>query len=363
MQKSKMSNSLTQLVPVFNGTNYMTWGLAMKNYLLAQGQWRNTIIKPFPKKIYPQKEVLVKDPKGGEDIVTLVDDLSQHHLNYDDIEKWIENNDKARGNIMLWRHNVIAEKFYGEEHASSIWEALEKEYGKPGIAAIYQEFTGAMTTNIPDNSDPSFALEKIISHFTRMATSKCVLPEHLKAMILISKMPPSMTALIQLVCQTDDVNELNCDKIKKMIIHGWEQKLSNRSARPQQPQAAKKISAIQRSGPPPHRSNNLNNNLNKRNMDKVTKILNEVVGEEDEGAEEEPSEGHVLARINRTSNNRPQDLLKNVLHLPPLLSFLAKSPLPSLFLTSLVRSTRTSPTPSPWPIVLASNPPLRQSKD
>ena len=190
-----MSNSLTQLVPVFNGTNYMTWGPAMKNYLLSQGQWRNAIIKPFPKKIYPQKEVRTKGPEGGEDVITLVDDLSKTHLNYDDIESWIENNDKARGNIMLQLHNVIAKKFYAEEHASSIWEALEKEYGKPGIAAIYQEFTGVMTTVIPDNSDPSFALEKIVSHFTRMATSKCVLPEHLKAMILISKMPPSMTAL------------------------------------------------------------------------------------------------------------------------------------------------------------------------
>jgi len=144
-----------------------------------------------------------------------------------------------------------------------------------------------------------------------MATSKCVLPEHLKVMILISKMLPSMTALIQLVCQTDDINELNCDKIKKMIIHGWEQKLSNHSACPQQPQAARKISTVQRSGPP-RRSNNNNNNLNKRNRDRATRTLNEEVGEEDVEAEEEPSEGHVLARINRTSNNRPQGLLKSV---------------------------------------------------
>jgi len=158
----KMSNSLTQLIPGFNGTNYMTWGPAMKNYLLSQGQWRNAIIKPFPEKIYPQKEVTTKGPNGGEDVITLVDDLSQNHLNYDDIESWIENNDKARGSIMLWLHNVITERFYMEEHASSIWEALEKEYGKPGIVAIYQEFTGAMTTIIPNNSDPSFALEKII---------------------------------------------------------------------------------------------------------------------------------------------------------------------------------------------------------
>jgi len=247
-----MSNSLTQLVPVFNGTNYMVWAPAMKNYLLAQGQWRNAIINPFPERIYPQKEVITKGPEGGDDIVKLIDDLSQNTLNSDDIELWIENNDKARGNIMLWLHNIVTEKFYAEEHASSIWEALEKEYGKPGIAAIYQEFTGALTTNIPDNSDPSFAFEKIISHFTRMSTAKCVLPEHLKAMILISKMPPSMTALIQLVCQMDDVIQLNCDKIKKMIVHSWEQKLSNRSIHPpQQPQAARRISAVQHSGPPP----------------------------------------------------------------------------------------------------------------
>ena len=58
----------------------------MKNYLLSQGQWRNTIIEPFPKKTYPQKEVKTKGPNGGEEVITLVDDLSQNHLNYDDIE-------------------------------------------------------------------------------------------------------------------------------------------------------------------------------------------------------------------------------------------------------------------------------------
>jgi len=229
----------------------MIWGPAMKNYLLSQGQWRNTIIKTLPKRKYPQIEVVTKNPSGGDNIITFKDDLSQDPLNFEDIKSWIENNDKARGNIMLRLHSVITEKFYVEEYASTIWETLEKEYGKPGIAAIYQEFMGAMTTLIPNNSDPSFALEKIISHFTRMSTAKCTVPEHLKAMILISKMPSSMTTLTQLICQTDDVAKLNCKKIKKMINHSWEEKLSSHSTRPQQPQAAKKISTIQRSGPPP----------------------------------------------------------------------------------------------------------------
>jgi len=82
------------------------------------------------------------------------------------------------------------------------------------------------------------------------------------------------------------------------------------------------------------------------NRDRATRTLNEEVGEEDVEAEEEPSGEHALVKINKTSNNRPQGLLRNALHLPPLLSSLAKSPLLSLFLTSLVRSTRTLPTPS-----------------
>jgi len=245
-----MSNSLTSLVPVFNGTNYMVWGPAMKNYLLSQGQWRNAIVKPLPKERYPQVEVRTKQ-SDDTTVTTFMDDRSQEATNQEDIEMWIKNNDKARGNIMLRLHLVIAKRFYTEEHASTIWETLEKEYGKPGIAAIFQEFTGAMTTTIPDNSDPSFALEKIVSHFLRMSTANCIIPEHLKAMIIISKMPPSMTALIQLICQTDNVTLLDCDKLKKMISHSWEQKLSSHSVRPPHQQAAKKISAIQRSGPPP----------------------------------------------------------------------------------------------------------------
>jgi len=148
--------------------------------------------------------------------------------------------------------SVVAQKYYASEVALTIWEGIAAEYGKPGIAAIFQEFTGVMNTSIPGNSDPSFTIEKICSHFMRMATSSCTLPEHLKVMILISKMPPSMTALIQLICQTNDVEKLDVDKIKRIIIMNWEQRLSTHHNNPShQPQAARKLSAVQCSGPPP----------------------------------------------------------------------------------------------------------------
>ena len=68
----------------------------------------NAIIKPLPERKYPQIEVVTKGLDGADDTITLKDDLSQVPLNFKDIENWIENNNKARGNIMLRLHNVIA---------------------------------------------------------------------------------------------------------------------------------------------------------------------------------------------------------------------------------------------------------------
>ena len=209
--------------------------------------------KPEPDYPYIDVEVPITNSNGKPDTeIRSKPDFMQDPKNQAEINSWDDNNDKARGNIMLRLHSVVAQKYYASEVTLTIWEGITAEYGKPGITAIFQEFTGAMNTSIPRNSDPSLAIEKICSHFMRMATSSCTLPEHLKVMILISKMPPSMTALIQLICQTDDVEKLDVDKIKRMIIMNWEQRLSTRHNNPSyQPQAAKEISAIQCSGPPP----------------------------------------------------------------------------------------------------------------
>jgi len=153
---------------------------------------------------------------------------------------------------MLRLHPIIAEKYYAKELALEIWQSLEQEYGKLGIAAIYQEFRGAMETIIPGNSDPSLALNNIITHFSRMAASQCAVPDHLQVMIIISKLPPIMGPLVQAVCQTDDINSLVLDKVRRAIVLGWEQRSSTQyNNPPHQPQAAIKLSTVQCSGPLP----------------------------------------------------------------------------------------------------------------
>jgi len=137
--------------------------------------------------------------------------------------------------------------------ASLAWEYLEKTYGKPGIAATYKELKATMDIVISGNADPTLAINTILIGFTRMAASKCAVPPHLQAMILVSKLPYQMSALVQSICQTDDIEDLKTDDIKRKGILAWEQRspAQNNNNCPHQPQAAKKISAVQRSGPPP----------------------------------------------------------------------------------------------------------------
>jgi len=127
-------------------------------------------------------------------------------------------------------------------------------YSKPGIATTYKELKATMGVVIPGNTNPTLAIDTILIGFTRMAASKCAVPPHLQAMILVSKLPYQMSTLVQSICQTNSIEDLKTDDIKRKAILAWEQcgPVQSQNNRPfQQPQAAKKISAVQCSGPPP----------------------------------------------------------------------------------------------------------------
>ena len=78
-----------------------------------------------------------------------------------------------------------------------MWETLEANYGKPGMASIYLELKSAFNTPISANSDPSLALEKITSHFGKLAEagSTVMLSSHLQALIIMAKLPPTYDSL------------------------------------------------------------------------------------------------------------------------------------------------------------------------
>jgi len=236
----------------------------MMNYLLSQGQWR-VIANKFPAPEYEATTTVTKTDAEGTHTETIAD-TSKPPTNQSEITSWFDTNDRALGNIMLRLHPTLAttvlnllEKTIEENtdvttmFASIAWEYLEATYGKPGIAATYKELKTTMDVIIPGNTDPTLAIDTILIGFTRMAASKCAVPPHLQAMILVSKLPHQMSALVQSICQTDNIEDLKTDDIKRKAILAWEQHgPTQQNNRPfQQPQAAKKISAVQHSGPPP----------------------------------------------------------------------------------------------------------------
>ena len=55
------------------------------------------------------------------------------------------------------------------------------------------------------------------------AGTKVFIPDELQALIILAKLPSSMTMLTQMVSQQDKIEDLKLDKVRRSIILSWEQ--------------------------------------------------------------------------------------------------------------------------------------------
>ena len=200
------------VVPVLTGPNYQHWASSMTSYLMSQGQWAS-VATECPKEIKRTKT------EGETTIKTEIIE------NVDDINKWVENNTRAVGNMRLRLHHTISFKFQSLTWATELWHAIKDAYGQPGVAGVYMEFKAALETTIPNNADPSLTIDKILAHFGRMEEGKASVPSYVQVMILLVKIPPLMESLAQLFCQTEeDVSKVDTPKIRRVILLAWEQR-------------------------------------------------------------------------------------------------------------------------------------------
>ena len=257
------SNSILSSIPHLTGPNYATWAPLMEAYLASQGQWR-ILKKIAPVPEYPTTKVTKQDEKG-KDIEVDEPDYSADLLNEEAVEKWEDLNSKARGNINLRLHSAIVYKYKNVTDAGILWRSLYDEFGHPGIAATYKEFKAAVNLTFPNNADPSLAMNKLMGHFTHMEEAKCPFPEHLRCLIFLTKIPPSMNQLLQLITQKGDLSKLTLQEIYRQITLAWEQSVGNKKGRGvfqnggQQGQQAKKISVVKRQGGNPSFKQQLQN--------------------------------------------------------------------------------------------------------
>ena len=231
-----MSSSLTTLVPVLSSPNYQVWSVAMKSFLMSQGQWR-VLTHPCPRDI-------TLDKNGAELELDKMPSQESIDENQNKIEEWDNDNQKAVGNIMLRltpqiQGNLTSETMDG---AGLLWDHLEKQYGKPGIIATYLEFKAAMDIKISDNEDPTTAIDKMTAHFARCNVSGLEVPDHFQAMLIMAKLPSAFDGLTQIFCQKESVKSLDVADMRKTIGLAWEQRKGGKAPRNQ----AQKLSAVKR---------------------------------------------------------------------------------------------------------------------
>ena len=231
-----MSSSLTTLVPVLSGPNYQVWSVAMKSFLMLQGQWRVLSRKcPVDITVNSRGNTLTGDQAPSDEDAA---------ANKEKIEDWEDDNQKAVGNIMLRlapqiQGNLTSETMDG---AGILWDHLEKQYGKPGIIATYLEFKAAMDVKITDNEDPTIAIDKMTAHFARCNASGLEVPDYFQAMLIMTKLPSSFDGLAQLFCQKEHVKTLDVADMRKTIGLAWEQRKGGKAPRNQ----AQKLSTVKR---------------------------------------------------------------------------------------------------------------------
>ncbi|PIL35266.1 hypothetical protein GSI_01991 [Ganoderma sinense ZZ0214-1] len=221
-----MSNGLTSFVPVLTGPNYLQWAPKMQAFLQTTGRWMQPMTKTCP--------TLVATPS-----------------NQDKVDAWNEDDTAARGSIRLHVDDSIGTAIDSKTTAKQVWDYLKDTYGKPGIPVVYQDFRAAMGISIPSDSNPIPAMDKLRAHFQTLETNQFTVAEHIKGMILLSKLPSAMDPIIQVYTSgltamqtTPAVQLVTFDEVRNRVIMYWEQRQGRHQQKPRD--SANKISAVKR---------------------------------------------------------------------------------------------------------------------
>ncbi|PIL32968.1 hypothetical protein GSI_05086 [Ganoderma sinense ZZ0214-1] len=212
-----MSNGLTSFVPVLTGPNYLQWAPKMQAFLQTTGRWMQPMTKTCP--------TLVATPS-----------------NQDKVDAWNEDDTAARGSIRLRVDDSIGTAIDSKTTAKQVWDYLKDTYGKPGIPVVYQDFRAAMGISIPSDPNPIPAMDKLHAHFQTLETNQFTVAEHIKGMILLSKLPSAMNPIIQVY--TSGLTATQTTPAVQLVTFDEEQRQGRHQQKPRD--SANKISAVKR---------------------------------------------------------------------------------------------------------------------
>lgn len=215
-----MSNALTSLVPVLDGTNYQEWAKAMQAYLMSMDLWEYSNGEET-------EPALSATPTDAE--------RATHKI-------WKSFNQKALANLVLRINPTIREEVASLTKANDIWTHLKTHFDVIQPTTVFKDFKEAISIRIDASKHPLPQVNKLQAAVHRLSTNGVSIPEIIQAMILLSALPPKWEMLVSILCTSHDLANLKIKHVREAIMAQWETDRSK--GKPQQ--TAQKLSAVKR---------------------------------------------------------------------------------------------------------------------
>lgn len=239
-----MSNNLTQLVALFDGSDYQAWWPQMQAFLMSQEIWD----------IVTGEEILPKKPS----LTATEDDKATY-------KEANRKNQKALGILRLRvaanLHHMFTSQYKDDpadddedwksrpSTAREVWEQIKAEFGKPGSSMLFADFKRAMTIRLPANRNPIKEINEMRTLFLRLNEHDVDIPSSIRAMILLNALPRGWDTVPAIVLQGTTPDSLDFVTAKDAIIAEYERR---KVIGPSNGESAQRLSNIRRRGGNPN---------------------------------------------------------------------------------------------------------------
>jgi hypothetical protein len=244
-----MSSALLNIVPVLNGTNWVSWSEAIDAYIMLEGR-RQVLTKARPS--------IPAEITGTNGDVTNQTEIDKATTNQDD---WDQDNERVMGYIHLRVSPDVAQLVKGKDTAKEMWDSLKEGHLRQTLANAYVEFKGILDTRIPEDQSPAPALAKIQAHLERLAEFHVKLDDYIYLMLMVNKTPgyaqtqASILVMSQEMVDTSLSSTPDSKKPKpleyaKTLEASWEQRRL-RSGNGRRTENANRITTVKNKGKDP----------------------------------------------------------------------------------------------------------------
>ncbi|KAJ8454419.1 hypothetical protein ONZ51_g13035 [Trametes cubensis] len=221
-----MSNSLTQLVPVLDGSNYPQWVDLMKAYLQQQEVW-----------------LIVEPPEG-----IVAPTLEEDGRNRSEVVAWNQMMMKAMGCIRLRLSTEVSNLVKDKGTPKELWNALKDFYRTTSSMGAYSFYKAATSVRILSNEHPGPAIAKIQGNLDQLSGAGINIPMNLRALMILDAAPPRYETAIQLCLNDNELADLSTSHAREALVASWEASVTKGNRKVGE---AKKLSAVKRKGKGP----------------------------------------------------------------------------------------------------------------